>query len=177
MTKTELKRREKERIKRLEKEYYRRANFYCRELWGQEYGEDFNINGRLTSTHGYRRYWKNRENPDIISLSKRLFDLDKKNRLYIDEVLLHELAHYSVHRILKKEGFYDGDKDFEDEIKRIGSTSTATCDIEKNRVIQWNKKEGRYERDKDYSFDEKLIELHNKYIKTYNVDEDKLFEL
>lgn len=97
-------------------------------LWGDKLEIPVMVSGRMTNSLGlfysrtvYVRGERVRQ-PLKIVISKNLLEYYSLEN--IEGVIKHELCHYHLY---KKGGkFSDGDKEFEDELKRIGSHSTRT---------------------------------------------------
>lgn len=97
-------------------------------LWGDTLEIPVVISNRMTSSLGlfyssmvYKNGQRVRQ-PLKIAISKSLLEYYSLEN--IEGVIKHELCHYHLY---KKGGNYcDGDKEFEDELKRIGSHSTRT---------------------------------------------------
>lgn len=97
-------------------------------LWGDKLEIPVVISSRMTNSLGlfyssmvYKNGKRVRQ-PLKIAISKSLLEYYSLEN--IEGVIKHELCHYHLY---KKGGNYcDGDKEFEDELKRIGSHSTCT---------------------------------------------------
>lgn len=142
-----------------------KAKYYSQKLWNLELDIPVIINNRLRSTQGQMFDYEGYKSE--IQLSKQILD----NEYYLDDVLLHELCHWACKRIDKD--YRDHSKTFEDELKRIGASSTETTDI-KNGEYLFNYSYGQYicnicNREfetKDYLEEEKIGEKGRK-IKDY----------
>ena len=99
---------------------------FCQELWGHELSIPVKIDGKITASLAYFRHYegaeKDRKKLAIdIKFSRNLFEYyDEK---IIKSVILHELTHYYLFMSGSTE-YSDGEKEFEDELRRIGSHST-----------------------------------------------------
>jgi SprT-like protein len=101
---------------------------FCRELWNHELSIPVKIDGKITNSLAYFRHYgesgkEKRENLALdIKFSRNLFEYyDEK---IIKSVILHELTHYYLF-ISGSTKYSDGEKDFEEELSRIGSHSTG----------------------------------------------------
>lgn len=97
-----------------------KAKFYTKELWNLELDIPVVINTRLRRSLGRCNYTKQ------IELSHEILD-----RIDFDDTLLHELCHWALYK--QGKNFKDGNSDFENELERIGASSTNTTIIENNR--------------------------------------------
>lgn len=105
-------------------------NTVCKELMNEIWGDSLDIpvviSNRLTSTFGQFTHKKEdifgKRIPVKISISGRLLKGDYKLST-VESILKHELCHYYLY---KKQvmGYKDGDRTFENELRRIGSHST-----------------------------------------------------
>jgi predicted SprT family Zn-dependent metalloprotease len=102
-------------------EIIERASFYTNLLWNKTLTCDIQINSRLKSTHGQFIHYDNGKELDKIELAKKLLNTEK---FFIIDTLLHELTHWYLCSIGKDNR--DGCKEFEDELIRIGVSSTET---------------------------------------------------
>ena len=100
---------------------------FCRELWNHELSIPVKIDGKITNSLAYFRHYgesgkEKRENLALdIKFSRNLFEYyDEK---IIKSVILHELTHYYLFMSGSTE-YSDGEKEFEDELRRIGSHPT-----------------------------------------------------
>ena len=100
---------------------------FCQELWNHELSIPVKIDGKITNSLAYFRHYvesgkENRKNLALdIKFSRNLFEYyDEK---IIKSVILHELTHYYLF-ISGSTKYSDGEKDFEEELSRIGSHST-----------------------------------------------------
>jgi len=84
------------------------------------------INNRISTTMGYFSYSSKSNTPYKVSISGKLFT-DQRNLPLIYKVLEHELVHYALFTLGKD--FSDGDKEFEDTIKRLDGISTRTVRV------------------------------------------------
>lgn len=97
-------------------------------LWGDKLEIPVVISSRMTNSLGlfYSKtiYIKGKKvrQPLKISISKNLLEYYSLEN--IEGVIKHELCHYHLYKMGGK--FSDGDKEFEDELKRIGSHSSRT---------------------------------------------------
>lgn len=98
---------------------------YLKEYWNESLDTKILIDGRLKNSLGYFRH--SGYFPGVVSsivcikFSKDLFIYYSEEE--IKEVILHELTHYVLYKRGVKE-YRDGDKTFENEIKRVNSVST-----------------------------------------------------
>lgn len=98
------------------------------QLWGDKLEIPVTISGRLTRSLGlfyYRTVYNSGEfvrEPIKIVISKQLTEHYSLEN--IEGVIKHELCHYHLYKM--GGNYSDGDKEFEDELKRIGSHSTRT---------------------------------------------------
>ena len=97
-------------------------------LWGDKLEIPVVISSRMTNSLGlfysstvYKNGQRVRQ-PLKIAISKSLLEYYSLEN--IEGVIKHELCHYHLYK--KGGNFSDGDKEFEDELKRIGSHSTCT---------------------------------------------------
>lgn len=107
-----------------------KARFYTKELWETNLTIPIKINTRLRTTHG--RYCFSH-----IDLSKNILN----EGYLVDDTLLHELCHWYCH--ISGKQYDDYSKDFEDELKRIGASSTETTIIENGKIL-YNYRTGCY---------------------------------
>lgn len=103
---------------------------YCQKIWGHFLSVDVKIDGRIKNSLGFFRHYDEKRNPyanrdDLaieIKFSRNLFEnYDEK---IIKSVILHELTHYYLF-VSGSTEYADGEKEFEDELSRIGSHSTG----------------------------------------------------
>ena len=98
---------------------------YLKQYWNESLDTKILIDGRLKNSLGYFRH--SGDFPGVVSsivcikFSKDLFMYYSEEE--IKKVLLHELTHYVLYKRGIKE-YHDGEKTFENEIKRIDSMST-----------------------------------------------------
>ncbi|MFD0587655.1 SprT-like domain-containing protein [Paenibacillus sp. GCM10027627] len=97
-----------------------KATFFTQFLWNKKLTIPIRINNRLKATLG--QYCK-----DKIDLSKRIIH----DELLTDDTLLHELCHWYCDEI--GEDNRDHTKFFEEELKRIGASSTYTSDYKNGK--------------------------------------------
>ena len=98
------------------------AEQFLRETYGMELGIPIKINGRLRRVQGrYISSYADNE-PKRIELAKFLIDYGTDS--IIKDTLKHELVHYAFH--LQGLPFNDGDKEFEEELRRLGIRSSES---------------------------------------------------
>ena len=98
------------------------AEQFLRETYGMELGIPIEINGRLRRAQGrYISSYDDKE-PKRIELAKFLIEYGTDN--VIKDTLKHELVHYAFH--LQGLPFNDGDKEFEEELRRLGIRSSES---------------------------------------------------
>ena len=99
---------------------------YLDEIWGEKLIVPVKIDGRLQKALGYFSHYDEKrgrkESACVIKFAKKLFDYNEET---VKSVILHELTHYVLYIRGSKE-YADGKKEFEDELRRIGSHSTET---------------------------------------------------
>jgi predicted SprT family Zn-dependent metalloprotease len=93
-------------------------------IWQEPVNCSFIFNSRLTRLLGRANVITN-----IIEMSPRISD-----ELEFDDTLIHELCH------LRYPCSSDGDEDFENELQRIGITSTETDFIPSNKLKALNQR-------------------------------------
>ena len=99
---------------------------YLDEIWGEKLIVPVKIDGRLQKALGYFSHYDDekkcrKESAYMIKFAKKLFDYNEST---VKSVILHELTHYVLYIRGSKE-YADGKKEFEDELRRIGSHSTG----------------------------------------------------
>lgn len=67
----------------------KKAKIYTKRLWNIEFDGILKINNRLRSTFAWFV-----QNENTIEFNKQLLNLSDEYKLFIDEVLLHELCHW-----------------------------------------------------------------------------------
>lgn len=102
-----------------------KAKFYAKEIWNLEFNLPIEINGRYKNVMGSVQYKRNtkKEIPEKLILARCLFE-DDYNELTIEDVLLHELCHWYCSITGKQSR--DGSRDFENELCRIGVSSSGS---------------------------------------------------
>jgi len=98
------------------------------EYWGMNCQIPIEINAKMKKTLGMYIYEEEKGIviPRSIHLSKEM--IDNAEKTVIEHILKHEICHYILS--LKNIPFMDGQKEFENELKRIGAPSTRTITIE-----------------------------------------------
>ena len=98
------------------------AEQFLRETYGMKLYIPIEINGRLRRAQGrYISAYDDIE-PKRIELAKFLIDYGTDS--VIKDTLKHELVHYAFH--LQGLPFNDGDKEFEEELRRLGIRSSES---------------------------------------------------
>jgi predicted SprT family Zn-dependent metalloprotease len=92
-----------------------KAKFYAKELWDMSFDLPIDINTRLRSTYAWYIH------DEKIQLNKNYIYMDE---YFLDDTLLHELCHWYCHTTGKL--YDDFTRDFEQELRRIGASSTET---------------------------------------------------
>lgn len=92
------------------------AEQFLRETYGMELGIPIEINGRLSRAQGRYISSYDEKEPKRIELAKFLINYGTDSA--IKDTLKHELVHYAFH--VQGLPFDDGDKEFEDELVRLG---------------------------------------------------------
>ena len=111
------------------------AEQFLKETYGMELGIPIEINGRLRRAQGrYISSYDDNE-PKRIELAKFLINYGTDS--VIKDTLKHELVHYAFH--VQGLPFDDGDKVFEDELRRLGIRSSGTDLVGKRYLIRCNK--------------------------------------
>ena len=106
----------------------KKAKIYTKRLWNIEFDGILKINNRLRSTFAWFV-----QNENTIEFNKQLLNLSDEYKLFIDEVLLHELCHWYCFKIgVDNE---DGRFEFESEIYKSGARSTEVNEIIKDKVM------------------------------------------
>jgi SprT-like protein len=145
-----------------------KAHFFTMQLWNKELNIPVVINKRLKSTLG--QYCPNK----TIEISCRIL---KDVTLTID-TLLHELCHWYCH--ISNKQWDDRTEDFEEELERIGASSTESTEII-NGEYKYIYKYGSYKcnicgkefKTKDYLEDRQLGEAGRKF-KTFECCSEKM---
>lgn len=99
-----------------------KAKFYAKHLWDLDFQLPVKINKRLASTLG--RYGQTE-----IDLAARIL----VDEYFTDDILLHELCHWYCHIIGEK--YDDHTYFFEQELERIGASSSYTMDIRNGQSV------------------------------------------
>lgn len=98
---------------------------YLKKYWNESLDTKILIDGRVKNSLGYFRHYGDfpgvGSSIDFIKFSKDLFMYYSEDE--IKKVILHELTHYVLYKKGVKE-YHDGEKTFENEIKRVNSVST-----------------------------------------------------
>ena len=98
------------------------AEQFLKETYGMELYIPIKINGHLRRAQGrYISSYDDKE-PKRIELAKTLIKYGTDN--VIKDTLKHELVHYAFH--VQGLPFNDGDKEFEDELRRLGIGSSES---------------------------------------------------
>lgn len=103
-----------------------KAKFYAKELWELDFDLPIFINNRYKNRMGCTNYKRGKENQEIpinIMLARYLFD-GKYKELTIDDTLIHELCHWYCS--INGKNSNDGSKDFEEELHKIGASTSGT---------------------------------------------------
>jgi SprT-like protein len=135
-----------------------RVQFYVKKVWDLDNHPEIKINTRLRTTHGCYVTYHNKEG--YIELSQMTLN---QNDYVLTDILLHELCHWYCH--ISGLDDKDGHRDFENELNRIGSTSSE-CSIIKNKEILYMKAAMEYLNDIDLS---NITDRYIEYIPTKNV--------
>jgi SprT-like protein len=103
-----------------------KAKFYTKELWNMDFDLPIIINNRLRSTFAWFTGRSIEFNKNFETLSEHM----------IDDILLHELCHWYC----KKIGKNNADKTlyFENELIRIGASSSETMELKDGKWIFWH---------------------------------------
>lgn len=100
---------------------------FAKEIWGLEFDLPIEISGRLTAKLGYMQVVFNRRTFSATAtklvFAKRLINGDYSEGT-IDSVILHETCHWAL--LTQGKPYNDGHPVFENELKRIGGSSTRT---------------------------------------------------
>lgn len=148
----------------------KKAKFYARYLWDLELDVPVKINARLKRTEGQLYYGTYKKELQIA-----------KNVLHtgylLDDILLHELCHWYCYKTNKDHRDYS--TPFENELKRIGASSTGTTELV-NGKLMYRYEYGVYKcnicnkklETKDY-IDEK--HQHGRIVKEYNCCNNKMY--
>jgi predicted SprT family Zn-dependent metalloprotease len=99
-----------------------KLDYYPVAIWREPVNCSVVFNGRLKTTLGRANILNN-----IIEISPHI-----NSELIFDDTLIHELCH------LRYPCSADGDEDFENELERIGVTSTETDFIPSDNLIKLN---------------------------------------
>lgn len=99
-----------------------KARFYAEELWGLDFDLPIETNKKYKKRLGCLKYNYTNKKPEKIILSYDLLD-GSYNELTMDDTLVHELCHWYCFIIGKQNR--DKSKDFEDELKRVGASTSG----------------------------------------------------
>lgn len=110
-----------------------KAVFYAMELWGKIFNLPVVVNKRLRSTLAW--YIPNKS----IELSKEIIN----EKYTLDDILIHELCHWYCHTNYKK--WDDYTKDFEDELNKVGASSSCKFSNSKDGKLLYDYEYGVYE--------------------------------
>lgn len=106
------------------------TNNFLKEAYGAELNIPIKINGRLTRVLGRFNYSSKDNKPISIEVSKKY--LMNGNIKDIKSTLRHEAIHYYLHG--QDRDFKDGDKDFENELRKHNTHSTGTVTYKRKRL-------------------------------------------
>ncbi|AKQ08384.1 hypothetical protein PQE66_gp069 [Bacillus phage PBC2] len=99
------------------------ADKFLMETYGMKLNIPLKLNGRLASTKGRFIYYSGDERRPLRIEMNKVFVQHNDVKMVLD-VLKHELVHYVLY--MKRLPHSDGDKVFEDELKRLGVVSQKT---------------------------------------------------
>lgn len=120
-----------------EKEVTNLTRSLAKEIWNISFDLPITFSGRMTSTLGYFQrkydYISGEMKPHKIQFSKHLINGNYKLET-VESVIKHELTHWYIYTTIG-EGYRDGEYEFEQELKRIGSHSTHTIKRSGNLYI------------------------------------------
>lgn len=114
---------------------------YCKDFLEEEYGLPFTIpvtvNARLSRTFGRFIYNRKEQKPVGIEINKKFLIGGKITD--IQDVLKHECVHYAL--FAKGKPYRDGERYFENELARLGVSSSNTIEfhVEILKQRRWRK--------------------------------------
>ena len=112
----------KEQITATIKELQTFANNFCKSTWNLD-APEIKVNNRLRTSLG-RYVYNNYHGYSYIELNGKQVALEGQFHCNILEtVVMHELTHYAMHTLGKP--FNDGDREFENELLRVGASSSS----------------------------------------------------